>query len=186
METKNIAQKTLEYTNYIIEHITNVERVFGQLKDKLASMDSDQIPEVIRDVYSSDYWDTLVDNIKKHDESKFSSEEFSQYRAYFYPTSDEEKLLSETEFEKAWDHHKVNNTHHPEGRRSIFYPGKKDYLRLVIDIIENVCDWGAMSIHFKEQNYSGYYNENKDKHGIPADERVIFEALYEILEGGDK
>ena len=95
-------QKREEYMAYIDEHINNVKKAF-KLFSSIDWRNNPEIQEAIKE--------TIVE-IESHDSSKYSEEEFEYYRMHFYPINDEEKEMSEEMFDKAWEHHYLNNPHH--------------------------------------------------------------------------
>jgi len=96
----------------------------------------------------------LLKRGENHDASKWSPEEMPLYLwltefyrcknnniDFSYPEGVEEKV------DKASDHHKKNNKHHPEAHESIDDMSE-------VDIIEMVCDWTAMAQELGEENGS--------------------------------
>jgi hypothetical protein len=107
--------------------------------------------------------------IREHDKSKFSEEEFVPYARFWY--DDSEHYDYDPEYEAAWEHHWMNNEHHPE-----YWAGED---MPYIYILEMLCDWGSFSIakkDFKELS-DYYYNEAKED-----DEKDLSEATQEIIE----
>lgn len=89
--------------------------------------------------------------IEEHDESKYSEEEFEPYAQRWH--SDKKKT---PEYEAAWEHHHMNNEHHPE-----YWLGED---MPYIYILEMICDWGSFSIassNMKELS-DFYFNKAKD------------------------
>ena len=74
-----IIQKRQEYLNYIEEHINNVKKAWANLisitaiQSFLAGFDNSRQLIAI-----------TADNIKVHDKSKYSEEEFEPYRRHFH------------------------------------------------------------------------------------------------------
>lgn len=107
----------------------------------------------------------LLDAIS-HDRSKYSKEEKKSYiiitaiknktdhLEYIYKPIDEKKYKEITNL--AWTHHYKNNPHHPEFWTTIDKEMPKFQLALMI------CDWGAMSIEFKN-SLSEYIDNNINK-----------------------
>lgn len=123
-------------------HILNVNKVFRYLDREKAFYNYDN--------WSCDFdIDTRQDllyRINTHDQSKFSSKEIIGYtyttefygKKCGYVFTNDEKY----EMDKAWEHHYKTNPHHPDFHDNINNMS-------IIDIIEMVCDWGAMSLEFK-------------------------------------
>ena len=163
--TQDLINKTRDYLDYIEEHYQNVLKSWRLVKDKCENM---------RFMYDDFYFFTLDANIKQHDFSKLSKEEFTQYRQFFHPLYGETK--NKEQFEKAWEHHKKENGHH--WQNWILEPSQDQELY----IVEMAVDWMAMGLKFGDTARE-YYDENKDKIKLPewADRFVneIFDAVYD-------
>ena len=114
-----------EYSNYIMEHVANVEKAYIWLREK----------EIISD--------ELTTQINWHDVSKYLKDEYDAYDNYFYGKKTEKV---KTEFNYAWLHHIHNNPHHwqywvlvndEDGTHALEMP--REY------IIEMICDWWSFS-----------------------------------------
>ena len=128
------AQK--DYKDYINVHKENVLKSANWLKENL--------PELFEEVDIKNF-DELIE---KHDESKFSDEEFLPYADKWHGSKKKTK-----EYELAWEHHWKNNPHHPE----YFEGNDMEY----IYILEMICDW--MSFGFKENDLTNIISFYKDK-----------------------
>lgn len=142
------------YKNYVLEHKKRVEQFASWLKENL--------PEIFEGVDM----DAFNDVIREHDDSKFSEEEFEPYAKHFYDEDD-----YSLEFDDAWEHHWMNNEHHPEHWLGQDMP--------YIYILEMLCDWGSFSIakrNFRELiNY--YYEDARDD-----DEKNLSSKTKKIIE----
>lgn len=165
--------KEREYKKYIEQHKENVENAFVEM---VMCPDMQFIPW---EFYHVD----LYEQILKHDDSKYSDEEFDAYRKNFYPIDEEEKELNKDDFEEAWKHHYENNRHHWEARQNDECPDNKLTREQQLDCLENVLDWMAMSYQFKDRPYQ-FYEKNKDKIKLPKAQRDFIEKI--IYEGIDK
>lgn len=159
---KQIA-KTREYLDYIEEHLFNVNKAFIELSEacngKMGWVGDDGA------------WFGVKREVEQHDISKFSSEEFVQYRQKFFPVANENtKEIVDANFTEAFEHHKENNLHHHETIRNF------------TDIIHMVIDWTAMGYKFGD-NPREYYESNKSK--IQLDEKYI-EFMYELFDALDE
>jgi len=87
----------------------------------------------------------LYFNIANHDSNKFSEEEREPYTIFTWKMKNKEKLTPEEQenFNKAWKHHYMNETHHPERHQGNGVFSK-------VECIEIFCDLQAMSIEFNE------------------------------------
>lgn len=137
-----------KYTDYINEHISNINKAFNQYGEYLAN-----ILEI--DLYE------LQMVIQNHDKSKFSKNEFSGYANYFFAGSNEEKEINKPDMDVAWLHHMNNNQHHPEywilrdsdGIRPLEMPD--------IYIAEMILDWTAMGYKFNNTAYD-WFNKKEE------------------------
>ena len=77
-------EKNEEYTNYIKTHIQNVEIIYN--KYFIPLLNKENISTKIPDKIFKETILNMKEQIKAHDASKFSEEEFLFYRKNFYPT----------------------------------------------------------------------------------------------------
>lgn len=159
-----LIKKTREYLDYVEQHYNNVQKAWQILQDKCKDM---------RFIYDDFVFGCIDANIKRHDESKLSVEEFVQYRQFFYPVLGEKK--NRTLFTSAWANHLNKNLHHWQSWTSQDF---KDPYSAEIYLVENICDWMAMGFE-KGDNAKEYYESNKDSINMP-DWAVKF--MYEVFE----
>ena len=158
-----------EYKQYIIAHKRRVKQFAYWLKENL--------PEVFTDIdYNVDIED-FDELIAEHDQSKFSDEEFEAYAQYFYGSKD-----NDFEFDQAWEHHWMNNEHHPE-----YWMGKD---MPYIYILEMICDWGSFGIEKGDMTelvdyYYSKARDDKEKNLSDNTKEIIEEILYKIKEVAD-
>lgn len=151
-----------QYKEYIEEHVNNVRLAWQKYKNELLSpFQGNEIIQML-----------VFEQIKKHDKSKYSEEEFEPYRQYFFTADDETK--NEELFDRAWEHHKVNNPHHWQ----VWTVGNYGDYQKEAYFIENLCDWIAMGFKFNS-TAKDYYEKNKDKIKMPAEYVPI---MYEIFD----
>ena len=123
------------YDKYLYEHITNVQRAFAKL--------CEYFPE----------YKQFEAQIKAHDASKYSSEEYRAYDRHWYGDG-----KGEEEYKRAWLHHIHANPHHWQHWVII----DEDPPKLVaVDmpvayVIEMICDWWSFS--FKSGNLYEIFN----------------------------
>lgn len=143
-----------EYKDYIEAHKERVAEFASWLKESCPDLFEDVDIEVFNDL------------IAEHDESKFSEEEFEPYAQKW--CGDGKKT---PEYEKAWEHHYMNNEHHPE-----YWDGED---MPYIYILEMICDWGSFSIASGDMKELSdfYYNKAKED-----PEKNLSEATKEIIE----
>lgn len=167
------------YKEYVNNHIRFVQKAFNYKDHMIARYFCKAFGIKLEDSFIS----KMIPIIQDHDMSKFSDEEFSAYAAKFYPCNDDkgfEDSIKE-EFEKAWKHHYMNNSHHPEWYYYRFGKKTSNYSIKNQDIIEMVCDWCAMSMNFKQSLYLWWKNEGRDEkdHLIPA---AIIKYIDQFME----
>lgn len=173
--------KEKEYMDYIDHHIANVKYSFNNCIDK---------PDIVIPGYnrqrSIEVIERLYLEVSNHDASKYSEEEFDPYRRHFYPTEIEKKI-GETdedikEFEEAWFHHFINNSHHPlffkwvtiNERDSFGCPlnitvNDKPHDPIDMDdinILHMLCDWQAMSMNPGNSSIIDYWASADEKNDM--------------------
>ena len=177
-------KKQLEYVDYIVEHISNVQKAyqifFIPLLDK----------EIVSDILSEYEFKSAILNcknsIEEHDSSKFEEEEFEAYRLKFYPTTYEHSLDDnyqrwvEESFDDAWKHHYMNNKHHP-----LHWVDPNTNVASDMDlesIIEMICDWEAMSMKFNSDTIDWYNKADNEKSQMSDNtKRIVEEILFNIV-----
>lgn len=161
----NITEKQMkenEYTKYINEHIMNIHNAYVIYKDILCEK-LNISPSL------------LLSNINKHDQSKYSDEEFNAYRNYFYPCNDE--IKDEKMFNNAWEHHYKENPHHED--YWIDDSGiPKDMPKIYI--AEMLLDWAAMAITFDDNVYE-YYTKERDNKTFSDNTKKIIDSVIDIF-----
>lgn len=160
-----IEKKEDEYLDYIIEHRKNIEKAYNELMEN----------SFIHQKVDNKILEQLKTRVENHDLSKFEVEEFEPYRKNFYPINQQEKQNNLKDFEKAWEHHWKNNSHHWEYRqdKKTF---NKDNDKEVLDVLENILDWMAMGYKFNNRPYQ-YYEKNKEKIILCKEERKYLEDI---------
>lgn len=158
---QELINKTREYLDYVERHFHNVKKAWDELNTKCDGHGFNWL-------YDDFIWHCINENIKIHDKSKLSKEEFCQYRQFFYPTKDEEK--DKTQFNKAWENHLKLNAHHWQN-------WTKNHSGSISFLIENICDWMAMGYEFGD-TAKEYYENNKEKIYMPE---WAVKHMYEIF-----
>ena len=159
-----------DYKNYIEIHIGLVKRAFdmyGALLCACLGMDIEDLRALVL----------------KHDESKFSEEEFEGYRKRFYPVDFEEELTdSSYEFQEAWIHHYKNNPHHPE-----YWVNEDGSIQEMEDkyIAEMVLDWIAMGLYFGGTCYDFYWNKDRKEGLLGEKTRLKVEDILRTIKEYD-
>jgi len=161
--------RTREYLDYIERHYENVQEAWSNFRPELEGE------------YPKEFLAKLDDEIKEHDVSKLSDDEFIRYRDKFYPEDEEENRRNgdSVQFNLAWKHHKESNNHHWQNWSSMLDGDEKRRA-----IIHNVIDWSAMGVEFGN-NALDYYRENRNKIVIDSIDRLLLEKFLK-LEAGEK
>lgn len=131
---------SVQYNNYIQEHIMNVEKSLVMLKDitLATSFSSPAKKEMQREAFNK-----ATCNVARHDESKYGREEYKAYDEYFYGPK---TILTDFEFNKAWLHHIHYNPHHWQHWILIHDDEPMEALDMPEEyIIEMICDWWSFS-----------------------------------------
>lgn len=161
-----------QYDEYLTNHIQSVLDSYEFLCD---SGVFSRIPD-------------LTEQIKNHDKSKYSKEEYKAYDTYFneFPGEDKPWWVVE-DFNYAWCHHLHNNPHH--WQYWVLIPDPKDE-QTVLDmpevyLHEMICDW--LSFSMLKYNQSGnpsdlwgfvdWYQSNKDEIKLSVDTRDRVEKI---------
>lgn len=146
-------KQTRAYLDYLEEHLNNIRKAFQEISEACDGMTwvGDDLT-----------WYLLKDEVCLHDLSKFSAEEFTQYRANFFPTEYDTDNIA-TDFEQAWKHHYSVNEHHAEFINSL----PKEVLDSKPGLVERylvhmIIDWTAMGYKFGDTAQQ-YYESNRDK-----------------------
>jgi len=148
-----------DYQYYIEEHISNIKDVWSLI---MGSLECDYWVDDLT-------WQSINSLIEKHDESKYTNDEFEHYRQYFYPV-DENSEKDKKKFNIGWNHHQKSNPHHWEYWVLIDGQGRRVLDMPFIYIFEMLCDWTAMSFKFKDKP-SDFYNKNKKRMTLSDDTR---------------
>lgn len=123
---------SVAYSKYLDQHTDNVFKGYEWIKNN--------IPDVLN---GNDYELPLK---YLHDSTKFDTEEYDAYDAYFYGGKRTDEIKNN--FNLAWLHHIHNNPHH--WQYWILINDNPDEGMIMLDmplnyIIEMICDWWAFS-----------------------------------------
>lgn len=162
-------QKFREYLDYVERHYNNVQKAWKLINDNCKNG--------FRFISDDYVWHTIDQNVKNHDLSKLSKEEFTQYRQFFYPTKDEVK--DKEQFLSAWENHKKENAHHWQN----WTVNYANHPYADIFLVENIVDWVAMGFEFGD-TARDYYENNKEEIKLPEwaikDMYAIFDCIYPV------
>ena len=156
-------KKFREYLDYIERHYNNVQKAWKLIQEKCKDFHF---------IYDDNLFFELDGDIKNHDLSKLSSNEFTQYRQFFFPCEGEEK--NKDLFKQAWEHHKAENTHHWQTWTLDGFGSAKQELAL----IHNIVDWVAMGFEFND-TAKAYYETNKEDIKLPD---WAINLMYEVFD----
>ena len=123
------------YDEYLEQHKANVRKAFSWIEQNL--------PEVLP---QGETLKRLKENIKNHDASKTSKEEYDAYDKYFYGINRTYEVVQA--FRLAWLKHIHNNPHHWQHWILINDDPEEGIMPMDIPeeyIIEMVCDWWSFS-----------------------------------------
>ena len=146
MRGHDYIDKSREYLDYIEEHLDNVAAAFNELSEACNGKEA-----WVGDDFS---WWSVKAEVEGHDLSKFTKEEFVQYRDNFFPVSESDK---------------EKNHHHHETAANY------------IDLIHMVIDWMAMSYKFGDSP-RGFYLKTKPEMKLDDDQHAFVGRLFDHLE----
>lgn len=161
---KEKIQKFRDYLDYVERHYDNVQKAWKVLQEQCGDM---------RFIYDDYVFNCIDSNVKNHDLSKLSQEEFTQYQQFFYPTTDEVK--SKDLMKTAWNNHLQKNPHHWQHWTCKTYGNPYE---CEIYFIENIIDWMAMGYEFND-TAKDYYEKNKAEIILP---KWCVELMYKIFD----
>lgn len=138
MRGQDYIDSTRKYLDYLEEHLSNVAKAFNELSEACDGKEA-----WVGDDFT---WWTFKAEVEAHDLSKFSKEEFVQYRDNFFSVCD--AYQDNSGFGPAWENHKEKNHHHHESSEHF------------IDIVHMVIDWVAMGYKFGG-NPRDFYEKTK-------------------------
>ncbi len=160
------------YMNYVYKHIKHVTEVYRDF------IDDSELEENLNPATSV----LLRKNLREHDQSKFSREEFNGYRQKFYPTEEElkdpEKIKKQ--FNYAYLHHIRYNPHHWNHWVLVRSPKKIEAFKMPkVYIIEMLIDWKATEKKEGLLPIQDFYENNKDSMILHEDTRIELEELLQ-------
>lgn len=156
-----------KYSDYIIEHCSNVRKAYDWLVSH----------KIIKDKY--------VDVISTHDVSKWSDEEYKAYDNYFY--GEKTDKVKEA-FNFAWLHHIHVNPHHwqhwvlvndDDGTQALEMP--EEY------VIEMVCDhWSFSHKTGKLDEIFNWYKDHKANMILHKNTKKLYEEILDKIKNALK
>lgn len=158
------------YLDYLKEHYENVQKAWKEIQEKCIDMDI---------VSLTAYRNAIDEEVKIHDMSKLSEDEFVQYQEKHYPADFEKsKEGIRVKYMLAYTHHKVYNFHH----YSYHYKTNKIKSTWKIHCVHMIIDWMAMGYRFGDTAYDFYQNAGKHMK-LPSDAVVLIDQMFQRLYG---
>ena len=162
---------SVEYTKYLVEHINNVNKAANWMNE--------------HDIFDKRY------QIRNHDDSKYSSEEYDAYDAYFYGGSDKSQEEVNKEFDYAWLHHIHNNPHHWQHWVLNEDEGSSKVLEMPTSyVFEMIADWWSFSwTSGNLYEVFDWYDKHKDMKLHPNTRKLVEDTLAKIkaeLDSGEQ
>lgn len=164
---KDRINKFREYLDYIERHYDNVQKAWRLINMKCPNNE-------FRFMHDDYVWNMIDSEVKRHDISKLSAEEFTQYRQFFFPTNKEDK--DKGLFDKAWEHHKLHNEHHWQTWTERY----KNDIYADAFLLMNIVDWVAMGFEFGD-TAKNYYEKNKEKIALPEWAISIMYKIFDCI-----
>ena len=123
-------------------------------------------------------------NIKNHDESKYSKEEYNAYDDWFYSEKRDRKCFEEN-FNSAWLHHIHNNPHHWQHWILINDDAELGTIALEMPmeyVVEMICDWWSFSWEIGNlYEIFSWYENNKDHIVLHDNTRLEVEHILSAM-----
>jgi len=153
------------YLDYYEEHYNNIQKAWELIKEKCSDMSFMHNQNMIK----------IIDNeIKYHDASKLSAEEFIAYRQYFYPCSWEQK--NKKQYVKARKHHKKHNDHHWRTWTNKY----NNVTDATPHLITMIADWVAIGFKFGT-SANKYYKDNIKNIKLPDWAVIIMNEVFKRI-----
>jgi hypothetical protein len=154
---------------YLEKHLLNIQRAFDIVVDVLSDEPT---------IYHDHTFFSLMEDVKFHDMSKFSKDEFIQYTDWFFGEngikSNNPDEKNKSSFLCALDNHYKKNPHHWQNW-SLNEADKE------INIIHMLIDWIAVQMEFGG-NVRNFYLKNKKVMNLSIDDTVFLERLIDKLD----
>lgn len=159
----------IQYIQYLNEHRDNTYKAFLSIRDILLTNANEAIN--ISD---------MDQQLRNHDLSKQSDEEWAPYRNYFYPTSSNPK--DDAAFDRAWLHHQYHNPHHWQHWVLLRDSGELEPLDMPENyVIEMCCDWHSFSAKNPKSTAYQWYQDNKSKMKLSDNTTALVEKYIEYF-----
>lgn len=164
---------SLEYDEYLKEHIQNVNSGLRWLIDNL------DLRKLGIDAATADF---AIKACSEHDSSKISPEEYFAYDKYFYGNNRSHDVVKS--FDYAWLHHQNRNQHHWQYWVLI---NDDDGVNRALEmpfscVLEMIADWWSFS--WKSGNLEeifDWYDSHKEKMLLHIKTRKLVEDILEAM-----
>jgi hypothetical protein len=169
-------ERVKEYDSYLDVHIGGVKKAFEVL-----------FPILEENGYTERfgfYTKESFENIDRHDESKYNSEEYIPYLNHFYPkagtTGKEPEIMKA--YDIAWNIHQKKNPHHWQYWVLVRDEGKMKALDMEFPyIVECLCDWHSFSQKDPKSTAYNWYQQNSKNMIFSPATRELVEELVEFF-----
>lgn len=159
------------YEDYLTKHIAGVSKMYEEHIR----------PVLLEEGLDSQVLSDIEDCISDHDQSKYSDEEWSAYRDYFYDK--ENNPRSSDAFNHAWNHHQNNSPHHWQYWcliNDVDNPPVQPLDMPFKYIIEMICDWASAGAHYGN-TAKDWYDKQKDRMILSENTRQTVEKYIDYL-----
>ncbi len=177
-ETKSESRNA--YSSYVNNHITGVRKAFDMFGGELCRLIFNERNDIGKVSDYKELYDKIDIILSDHDKSKYSAEEFDAYAAKFYTSKEDDLDHIQNNFDKAWDHHKKYNKHHPEYWCITNTSGKITIVPMSpIYLIEMILDWISVSMTNKS-NVLDWWN-NSDS-GRKEKSKLLWKSDFKLID----
>lgn len=173
VESDNYAERCEQYEDYLVEHISNVQKAFEMC-------DKEKLKELAE--FTDEDLEEISEQISHHDESKYDEEEWEPYLNWFYP-ADENASKDEYGYDCAWIHHYHNNPHHFQYWLCFDDDGTARPIDMPLRyIVEALCDWHSFSANNPESTAKSWWESHKDVFNMTDKTKEWFDTLVVLFE----
>ena len=161
---------SLQYDEYLNEHIANVTKGLLWMQDNLGGTDSTALSRAI-------------ENAAHHDASKYDIEEYDAYDTYFYGGNRSYQVVQD--FNYAWLDHQKKNPHHWQYWILINDDAEEGTVALrmpLVYIYEMIADWWTFS--WKSNNLMEmfkWYGDHRSHIMLHSETRAIVEDILKRM-----
>lgn len=170
----NMNPRHNEYDAYLEQHITGVQRAWHEILEPALTDNIDVIDITVED------FSTIDELVRRHDESKYQSDEYGAYCNYFYPCEGFEK--DQEAFDLAWLRHIHANPHHHQHWVLVRDEGELVPMDMPIPYIcEMLCDWHSFTLRDPESTAYKWWQDNQHKMTLSDNTIEVIEAIIGFM-----